>query len=196
MPRTARSPATSPISSRDRPRVDAVLFNGGSLYPQPLRERICRQIGKWQGELAAARPGERRTRSRRRARRRATSASSCIARRQRIEAGAARAIFLEAHGKPSEDADANAGPLRSSAFFLAVPPPRRRSRSLISPCELRINRPVRFQTYSSTRHGSMRSRRRRRLERRGLPPAAAAGDGRESRRRGAQRDPAGRFPSP
>jgi len=26
-----------------------VLFNGGSLHPRPLRQRICREIGKWQG---------------------------------------------------------------------------------------------------------------------------------------------------
>jgi len=36
---------------RDRPRVDAVLFNGGSLHPRLLRERICQQIGKWQGDV-------------------------------------------------------------------------------------------------------------------------------------------------
>src|SRR5262249_52204318 len=31
-----------------RPPIDAVLFNGGSLYPQVLRERLVEQIGRWQ----------------------------------------------------------------------------------------------------------------------------------------------------
>ena len=33
---------------RGRPSVDAVLFNGGSLYPPRLRDRLREQIGKWQ----------------------------------------------------------------------------------------------------------------------------------------------------
>ena len=33
---------------RDRPRVDAVLFNGGSLQSARLRNRLREQIGKWQ----------------------------------------------------------------------------------------------------------------------------------------------------
>jgi molecular chaperone DnaK (HSP70) len=33
---------------RDRPAVDAVLFNGGSLHPLRLRERILAAIGSWQ----------------------------------------------------------------------------------------------------------------------------------------------------
>src|SRR6267378_2357030 len=36
---------------RGRPRVDAILFNGGSLYPAVLRQRICQQVRKWQGGL-------------------------------------------------------------------------------------------------------------------------------------------------
>src|SRR4051794_30442842 len=36
---------------RGRPRIDAILFNGGSLRPEFLRERICQQVAKWQGGL-------------------------------------------------------------------------------------------------------------------------------------------------
>src|SRR5207244_13356360 len=36
---------------RGRPRVDAILFNGGSLRPEFLRERICQLVGKWQAGL-------------------------------------------------------------------------------------------------------------------------------------------------
>jgi hypothetical protein len=32
----------------DRPRVDAVLFNGGSIRPPLLRQRLREQIGVWQ----------------------------------------------------------------------------------------------------------------------------------------------------
>jgi molecular chaperone DnaK (HSP70) len=34
---------------RDLPPTDAILFNGGSLYPEALRQRIQRQISTWQG---------------------------------------------------------------------------------------------------------------------------------------------------
>src|SRR5436305_859696 len=32
----------------DRPRVDAVLFNGGSVRPPLVRQRLCEQIAAWQ----------------------------------------------------------------------------------------------------------------------------------------------------
>jgi molecular chaperone DnaK (HSP70) len=43
----------------ERPRVDAVLFNGGSLGPPGLRERLREQIGMWQRrcEDGPVRPG-------------------------------------------------------------------------------------------------------------------------------------------
>jgi molecular chaperone DnaK (HSP70) len=36
---------------RGRPRVDAILFNGGSLRPRLLRQRICQRVEMWQGGL-------------------------------------------------------------------------------------------------------------------------------------------------
>ena len=52
----------------DRPRVDAVLFNGGSLHATVLRQRLLEQIAAWQRRRPPDRAGNCRTRSRRRAR--------------------------------------------------------------------------------------------------------------------------------
>ncbi len=79
---------------RGRPRVDAILFNGGSLRAEFLRERICQQVAKWQSglpplvlenadpDLAVARGA-------------ALFGKFLHRRTERIEAGAARAVFLE-----------------------------------------------------------------------------------------------------
>ena len=81
---------------RDRPIVDAILFNGGSLYPEALRQRLQKQIALWQHgveprllenpepSLAVARGA-------------AHFGSIVLRHAQRIEAGAARAIYLEVH---------------------------------------------------------------------------------------------------
>src|SRR6202011_5109176 len=78
---------------RDRPVVDAILFNGGSLYPEALRQRLQRQITHWhhgvqprilehpERRLAVARGA-------------AHFGSIVYRHAQRIEAGAARAIYL------------------------------------------------------------------------------------------------------
>ena len=136
---------------RDRPRVDAVLFNGGALYPRPLHARICRQIGRWQAgspplvlenpepDLAVARGAAR-------------FGTLLHRKAQRIEAGAGRAIFLEAHKKPSENADRDAG--RSVVCILPRGASAEETFEIADlALELRLDRPVRFQTYSSTRHG-------------------------------------------
>lgn len=139
---------------RDRPRVDAVLFNGGSLQPLLLRQRLRDQIEAWQdgfaplilenaeAHLAVARGAAR---------------FGTLLHRQagRIDAGAARAVFLEVQRPAATNAGA-ADPLlvcvlpRGAApeqlFEIADPP-----------LELRINRLVSFQAYSSTRHGRSRA---------------------------------------
>jgi molecular chaperone DnaK (HSP70) len=140
---------------KGRPRVDALLFNGGSLYPQSLRQRICRQIGKWQAsppplvlenaepDLAVARGAAR-------------FGKLLHRKAERIEAGAARAVFLEAHRKPSGDAEANAR--RSVVCILARGASPEETFDIADlALQLRINRPVRFQTYSSTRHGGCKA---------------------------------------
>jgi hypothetical protein len=134
-----------------RPPVDAVLFNGGALYPQSLRERIRREIGKWQGgpepgvldnaepDLAVARGAAR-------------FGQIVRAKARRIEAGAARAVFLEVHREAAVPGEGKGAP--SLVCVLprdAAPGQAFEIRDL--GLELRLNRPVRFQSYSSTRHG-------------------------------------------
>jgi hypothetical protein len=133
---------------RGRPAVDAVLFNGGSLHPEGLRRRLRDQIGAWRDgrvpvvlenpepDLAVARGAAR--------------FGGIMHRRDaRIEAGAARAVYLEviAQGRDRRlvcilPRGAEAG----EAFEIAVPG-----------LELTLGRRVRFQPYYSTRHGRDRA---------------------------------------
>jgi molecular chaperone DnaK (HSP70) len=131
---------------RGRPRVDAILFNGGSLYPQILRERLQKQITQWQGgdpprilenlepSLAVARGA-------------AHFGSIVHHRAQRIEAGAARSIYLEVHQKKDGQ--------DTTPFLICLLPSGAPSEETfqVAPegLELRINRPVRFQPFYSTR---------------------------------------------
>jgi uncharacterized protein DUF3731 len=129
-----------------RPRVDAILFNGGTLAPETLCSRLQQQITQWQGgarprilhnpepSLAVARGAAR-------------FGSIVHHRARRIEAGAARAIYLEVHQRLPKE---HIGP----ALVCILP------RSAASEeefrvselgLELRVNRPVRFQPYYSTR---------------------------------------------
>ena len=135
---------------RDRASVDAVLFNGGSLQSPRLRNRLREQIGKWQeGRLPQVLENARldvavawgAAHSGRRLNRRAG----------RIEAGAARAVFLEAQRKAAESGGKAGG--RSLVCILphgAAPGQAFEVTDL--DLHLRINRLVRFQVYTSTRH--------------------------------------------
>jgi len=138
-----------------RPPVDAVLFNGGSLYPQSLRDRIGHEIGKWQRrseplvldnpepDLAVARGAAR-------------FGKMLHQKTQLIEAGAARAVFLEAHRKSAMEGKENA-----AASLVCILPRNAAPEQTFEIGDLglglRINRPVRFQIYSSTRHGKARA---------------------------------------
>jgi len=140
---------------RDRSAIDAVLFNGGSLAPAPLRERLCREIGKWQQsppplaltssqpELAVARGA-------------AYFGSLMHRKAAPIKAGAAHAVFLEAHGRPPP-----AGGEKPQPALVCILPhgaaPEQTFEIKELALELRINRPVRFQTYTSTRHADARA---------------------------------------
>ena len=133
---------------RDRPRVDAILFNGGSLHPEALRLRLQKQIAKWQGgdqpqildnpepDLAVARGAAR--------------FGSLLQRRaERIEAGAARAVYLEVHQRQTDD-----GPQTALVCILPRDAAAEEEFKISQPgLELRLNHPVRFQPYYSTRHG-------------------------------------------
>jgi molecular chaperone DnaK (HSP70) len=137
---------------RDRPRVDAVLFNGSSLFPQRLRDRLREQIGIWQEghqpdvlenaelDLAVARGA-------------AHFGKLMHFQARRIEARAPRAVFFEthreaAHGKSGDQA---AKRLLICILPYGAPPGEAFELSGLD-LKLRINRPVRFQIHTSTRH--------------------------------------------
>jgi len=132
---------------RDRPPVDAVLFNGGSLYPRRLRDRLCEQIGKWQaGSLPQVLENDRLDLA-------VARGAACFGRQLRhgggrIKAGAARAVFLETGGKAGRRplvCILPRGAAPGHAFDIA-------DRDL----RLRVNQPARFQVHTSTRHDHSR----------------------------------------
>jgi molecular chaperone DnaK (HSP70) len=140
---------------RGRPRVDAILFNGGSLRPRLLRQRICQQIGKWQGslpllELENSHPDFAVARGA------ALFGKSLYRKTEGIAAGAARAVFLEVlRERPPEFGD------RARPALVCVLP---RGASLEQqfdiagvPLEVHTNRLARFQAYYSARHDSCKA---------------------------------------
>jgi molecular chaperone DnaK (HSP70) len=133
---------------RDRPVVDAILFNGGSLYPEALRQRLQRQITRWQ-HGAQPRLLENPEPSLAVARGAAHFGSIVYRHAQRIEAGAARAIYLEIQKK-----EVGKETFPSPALICILPggaPAEEKFQVAAEGLELRINRPVRFQPYYSTR---------------------------------------------
>jgi hypothetical protein len=126
-----------------------VLFNGGSLLAPRLRERLREQIGVWQDgrlpqalesaelDLAVARGA-------------AYSGKLLRKGAGRIEGGAARAVFVEAHRTAHGDNEAAGRPL------ICILPHGAAAGELIELSDLdlhlRVNTPVRFQVYTSTRH--------------------------------------------
>ncbi len=153
LPYAADSAVTHHLAEflRERPRVDAVLFNGGSLDAAVLRERLLDQIAAWQD---GARPIELEN----------TKPDLAVARgaarfgkllhgqSRRIAAGAAGAVFLEVQTPRDEQKTPalvcvlprNAGP--EQVFDIDLPG-----------LEVRTDRPVSFQAWSSTRHGRCRA---------------------------------------
>jgi molecular chaperone DnaK (HSP70) len=135
-----------------RPRVDAVLFNGSSLLPPRLRDRLREQITLWQeghrpevlenAELDLA----------------VACGAAFFGRlmhfeARRIEARAPRAVFLEtkreaAHGKSGDQA--------ARRSLVCILPHGASSGEVFElsglDLKLRINRPVRFQIHTSTRY--------------------------------------------
>jgi molecular chaperone DnaK (HSP70) len=134
---------------RGRPRVDAILFNGSSLRPAFLRERICKQVAKWQGglpplalenadpefavALGAALFGKFLHRS-----------------TERIEAGAPRAVFLEVLRRRASEATEPAPPLLVCVLPRGASSDQRFEITGL-PLEVQTNRPARFQAYYSAR---------------------------------------------
>jgi hypothetical protein len=161
LPYAADSAVTRHLAAflNDNAPVDAVLFNGGSLYPPALRQRIAQTIGHWQNgrapvvlenaepDLAVARGA-------------ALFGKLHHQKTTWIEAGASRAVFVEAFRKPDKPIadESDKPPARTLICIL----PRGASPEVDFDIddiglELRTNRPVRFQPYSSTRHRKSRA---------------------------------------
>ncbi|MFP4282961.1 MAG: Hsp70 family protein, partial [Opitutales bacterium] len=125
---------------REHPPVDAVLFNGGSLASARLRERLVEQLARWQQghaprvlanpepDLAVARGA-------------AAYGALGEASARPIEAGAARAVFLEV---------ATAGPGEPRRLLCVLPrgaPPEERCRAALEGLQVRVNQPVAFAAF-------------------------------------------------
>ncbi|TVR99690.1 MAG: hypothetical protein EA406_02750 [Rhodospirillales bacterium] len=140
---------------RDRPPVDAVLFNGGTLYPASLRARLADQIARWQGgapvlvldnpepDLAVARGAARFGRLAHR-------------RGRRIEADTARAVFIAAHRQAEGEGERPAAPALVCVLPQGAQPEQTFAVAGLD-LKLRVNRPVRWQAYTSTRHRKIRA---------------------------------------
>ena len=131
----------------DRPPVDAVLFNGGSVTPAMLRQRIRDQIAAWQ-DGAAPLVLENAEPALAVARGAARFGALLHSQTGRIAAGAARAVFLEVQTTPG------AGTAERS--LVCVLPrgaaPEEPFEIAVLGLEVRTDQPVRFQAFSSTRH--------------------------------------------
>ena len=138
----------------DRPRVDAVLFNGGSLHAAVLRQRLLDQIAAWQDgarpiELENAEPDLAVARGA------ARFGKLLHGHAGRIAAGAARAVFLAVQTAPAESAEALKPTLicvlpghaaAERAFEISLPG-----------LEVRTDQWVSFQAFSTTRHDRARA---------------------------------------
>src|SRR5215831_17896424 len=140
---------------RARPPVDAILFNGGSLNPEPVRQRVCQLVGKWQGgrsplELENADPDLAVARGA------ALFGKSIHRNAEHIEAGAARSVFLEVLSEQPRD---SGGQARRPLVCVLPRGASSQQRFDIAalPLEVRTNHPARFQAYSSTRDDSSKA---------------------------------------
>src|SRR5580700_227881 len=139
---------------KDRPRVDAVLFNGGSVRPPLLRQRLCEQIGAWQDGFA---PHILENEEPALAVARGAARFGALLHNQlgHIAAGAARAVFLEAQGLRATDGEAAHPSLVCVLPRGATPAEVFEIADLA--LEVRTDRLVRFRAYSSSRHGRSRA---------------------------------------
>ena len=135
---------------RGRPRIDAILFNGGTLQPRVLRQRICQQVANWQDGVAVLEL-ENDDPEFSVARGAALFGRSLHCRTNSIDAGTARAVFLELfRGRPLEPQET------ARPSYICVLPRGASSGARFKitgvPLELQVNRPARFQAYDSSRH--------------------------------------------
>lgn len=156
LPYAADSAVTHHLADflRGRPRVNAVLFNGGSLHSPILRQRLLDQIATWQDgfrplELENAEPDLAVARGA------ALFGRVLHSQSGRIAAGAARAVFLEVQIAPTSKSTAVAPAL---VCVLPRNAPAEREFDINLPgLEVRTDTLVSFQAYSSARHGRCRA---------------------------------------
>lgn len=130
----------------EQPPVDAVLFNGGTLYPEILRQRLRDLIASWQNDqvpavlentepdLAVARGAAR---------------YGWLTSREelQIEAGAARSLYLEVQAK---------GEAKGPSLVCILPRGTELENEIaveLEGLQLRVDQPVRFQTFYTTKRG-------------------------------------------
>jgi len=128
----------------DAPPVDAIIYNGGTLYPKPLRERLTNSITEWQNgkapavlnnpepDLAVARGAAR---------------YGWLTHRKasRIGAGAASTLYLEVQGGQHD------GPPPLLCVLPRGTEPENEITSQRDGLRLRVGQPVRFRAHYSTR---------------------------------------------
>ena len=143
------------LSRHDAERVHHVLFNGGAMTPQSLRQRVLDQIAQWQGttphELPAAMPELAVAQG---------AAYYGLVRRglaTRIKGGTPRAYYIgvEAQGRPRRETN-NVGAgndLLNDRMALCLAPPGLEDGARVQldrDFRLVTNRPVSFRLYSSS----------------------------------------------
>jgi molecular chaperone DnaK (HSP70) len=137
---------------RERPRVDLVLFNGGSVQPPLLRRRLREQIAVWQ-EGFAPQILENEEPALAVARGAARFGALLHHGKGHIEAGAPRSVFLEVEGQ------ATAGEAAHVPLVCVLPrgaAPGKLFEIADLALEVRTDQLVRFQAYSSL-HGRSRA---------------------------------------
>ncbi len=156
LPYAADSAVTHHLADflRDRPRVDAILFNGGSLHAAVLRQRLIDQVAAWQGdsrpiELENAEPDLAVARGA------ARFGKLLHGQSGRIAAGAARAVFLQVQTAPA--ATNQAVPPALVCVLPRNAPAEQVFEINLPGLELRTDQLVSFQACSSTRHGRCRA---------------------------------------
>jgi molecular chaperone DnaK (HSP70) len=167
LPYAADSAITKHLAAflRGRPAVDAILFNGGTLSPAPLREHLVVQVASWQDGVA---PIVLDNPERDLAVARGAAHYGALFHRSgaaRIAAGAARAVYLEVAGGKSSSKT------RSLVCILPRGTQPEQEILLTKPeLRLRLGKRVEFQTWYSTRHGRDKAGTTRALEREHFHP--------------------------
>ena len=157
LPYAADSAVTRHLADflRDRPRVDAVLFNGGSLHAAVLRQRLLEQIAAWQGSAARPRELENAEPDLAVALGAARFGKLLHGQSGRIAAGTAHAVFLQVQ-------TTLAAPDQAVPSALICVLPRNASAEQVFDInlpglEVRTDQVVSFQACSSPRHGRCRA---------------------------------------